>query len=271
MACQPRQNKEAMVNYFINTPVQLSSGERFKKFGGVPSGSCFTNIIAGIVNAIVTRYLTYQMTGAMPVDYLYLGDDSIVIRDAPLDMVSFAELAEAKFSFTYNVEKSYQTANPKNVHFLGYFNVTGMPYKPVDTTIASAVYPERMPKDKFETAVRLVGQAYSCFEPTDANKFFRAAKILVNEMEGCDLTMIQEFTAEHPHYFKYLHTIGVSTHQGLKVPDCGKWDVVMLTMPHSPRKKWSPKFWKHEDLMQAANVAEEFTISAISEEDGDLQ
>lgn len=132
---------EAMVNYFINTPVQLSSGERFMKYGGVPSGSCFTNIIDGIVNAIVTRYLTYQMTGAMPLDDLYLGDDLIVITDKPLNMVSFADLAETKFSFTYNMDESYQTANPRNVHFLGYYNVTGIPYKPVDTTIASAVYP----------------------------------------------------------------------------------------------------------------------------------
>lgn len=116
-------------------------------------------------------------------------------------MTAFADLAETKFSFTYNVDKSYQTANPRNVHFLGYYNVTGMPYKPVDTTIASAVYPERMPKDKFETAVRLVGQAYSCFEPTDGNKFFRAAKTLVEEMYGCSLNMIQEFTSEHPQFF----------------------------------------------------------------------
>lgn len=86
-----------MVNNFINNPVQLSSGERFRKFGGVPSGSCFTNIIDGIVNIIVTRYSTYQMTVTMSLDDLYLGDDSIVITDKPLDMASFAELAEDKF------------------------------------------------------------------------------------------------------------------------------------------------------------------------------
>lgn len=163
---------EKMVNYFINTPVQLSSGERFMKHGGVPSGSCFTNVIDGVVNALVTRYLIFNMTGALPLDDLYLGDDSIVITEEPMDMSLFAEKAEEWFSFTYNVDKSYQTRNPQNVHFLGYYNLTGVPYKPVDTTIASAVYPERMPQDKFETAVRLVGQAYSCFEPTDANRFF---------------------------------------------------------------------------------------------------
>lgn len=119
-----------------------------------------------------------------------------------------------------------------------------------------------MPRDKFETAIRLVGQAYSCFEPTDANRFLRAAKLLVNEMEGCNLNMIQEFTSEHPQFFKYLHTIGVSTHQGLKVPDCDRWDVVMLTMPHSPRKTWSPKFWDYDELMKAANKADEFTVKA---------
>lgn len=174
-----------------------------------------------------------------------------------MDMSLFAEKAEEWFSFTYNVDKSYQTRNPKNVHFLGYYKVTGVPYKPVDTTIASAVYPERMPQDKFETAVRLVGQAYSCFEPTDANRFFRAAAILIKEMEGCDLDMIQDFTADHPHFFKYLHTIGVSTHSGLKVPKCDRWDVVMITLPHAPRKRWVPKRWDHKQLMDAANMTDD--------------
>lgn len=114
------------------------------------------------------------------------------------------------------------------------YNLVGVPFKPVDTTIASSVYPERMPRDKFKTAVRLVGQAYSCFETTDAKNFFRAAKILIDEMEGVDLNMIKEFTADHPHFFEYLQTIGVSTREGLTVPDCQPWDLVLLTLPHAP-------------------------------------
>nr|APG78155.1 RdRp [Hubei partiti-like virus 2] len=246
---------ERMVNYFINTPIQLSSGERFMKYGGVPSGSCFTNVVDGIVNALATRYLVYHMTGSLPLDDLYLGDDSIVITDKPLNMDVFSEKADEWFSLIYNVDKSYQTANPQNVHFLGYYNMTGVPFKPVDTTIASSVYPERMPRNKFETAVRLVGQAYSCFEPTDAKNFFRAAKILVNEMEGANLDMIKEFTADHPEFFKYLQTIGVSTKEGLSVPDCSSWDLVLLTLPHAPKKKWRPRHYTIQDMLQLAQEA----------------
>lgn len=246
---------EALVKYFINTPIQLSSGERFMKHGGVPSGSCFTNIIDGIVNALATRYLVYQLTGELPQDDLYLGDDSIVITKRPLNMDAFAEKAEEWFSFTYNKDKSYQTSEATNVHFLGYYNMTGVPYKPVDTTIVSAIYPERMPKDKFETAVRLVGQAYSCFEPTDAKNFFMAAQILIQEMDGCELKYVEDYTAENPHIFKYLHTIGVSTRQGLKVPACRKWDLPLLTLPHAPRKRWRPTTWDYQYLIERANSA----------------
>jgi hypothetical protein len=49
-----------LVSYFINTPIRLASGERFRKRGGVPSGSTFTNIIDTIINCIVTRFVHYH-------------------------------------------------------------------------------------------------------------------------------------------------------------------------------------------------------------------
>jgi hypothetical protein len=49
-----------LVSYFINTPIRLASGERFRKRGGVPSGSTFTNIINTIINCIVTRFVHYH-------------------------------------------------------------------------------------------------------------------------------------------------------------------------------------------------------------------
>ncbi|KAF0302415.1 RNA-directed RNA polymerase [Amphibalanus amphitrite] len=198
---------EKIVNYFINTPIQLSSGERFIKHGGVPSGSCFTNVIDGIVNALVVRYLIYHQTGQLPLHDLYLGDDFVVLTRKPLNIEEFAADAKEEFSMVLNADKSYQTARHSNLHFLGYHNINGMPYKPIDTTIASSVYPERPTRNKFETAARLVGQAYSCFEPEDAKGFFKAAKILVDEMDGVTGEMIEEYTKEHPHQFKYLQTL----------------------------------------------------------------
>lgn len=246
-----KKRLRAMIAYFIDTPVQLSSGERFIKHGGVPSGSCFTNLIDSIINAIATRYIVFQMTGELPRDDLYLGDDSIIITNKPLDLDMFAAIAQEKFSMVFNADKSYQTANRQNVHFLGYYNVHGVPYKPVDTVIASSVYPERPTLNKFETAVRLIGQAYSCFEPTDAKKFFLAAHLLRDEIEGLTPEYMEEFATTHSHWFKYLATIGVSTKK-IKVPKVNIWDDVWLTMPLAPRRQWSLTIHNLDELARTA-------------------
>lgn len=88
------------MKYFIDTPVKLSSGERLKKFGSVPSGSCFTNVIDSVVNALVTSYLVFNMTGDLPLDDLCLGDDSIVITEKPMNMGLFTVIEEKFFSYT---------------------------------------------------------------------------------------------------------------------------------------------------------------------------
>lgn len=242
----------ALVSYFIDTPVQMSSGERFIKHGGVPSGSCWTNIIDGIVNAIVVRYIIYSMTGLLPLDDVYLGDDFVAIVEKPLDLNLFSRIAEESFSMKFNADKSWQTSNKTNVHFLGYFNINGVPYKPVDTVIASSVYPERPVQSKFETIVRLVGQAYSCFEPSDAKKFFQAAHILREEMDGLETRMIQEFSADNTHWFKYLQTLGVSTRGGLTIPTVLPHEEIWLTLPLAPRRQWTKV---HHDLAKLAELA----------------
>lgn len=245
-----------VVDYFINTPIQLSSGERFIKHGGVPSGSCFTNIIDGIVNAIVTRYVVYNLTGSLPLDDLYLGDDIVAVTESGLNLEAFAEIAKEFFSMNFNPDKSYQTTNPVNVHFLGYYNLHGYPYKPIDTIIASAIYPERTVQNKFETAIRLVGQAYSCFEPTDAKHMFRAAHILREEL-SIDKTMMEDYIQHHPHFFKYLQTLGLSARDRLVVPNFGDYDLVLVTMPHACRRRWKRKFHNLEELMELAAIADD--------------
>nr|UDL14436.1 MAG: putative RNA-dependent RNA polymerase [Partitiviridae sp.] len=235
-----------IVSYFIDTPVQLSSGERWIKHGGVPSGSCFTNLIDTIVNAIVMRYLILEQTGDLPMDDVYLGDDSVCLTREPIDLELLSERAKDEFSMVFNPDKSYQTSNPDNVHFLGYYNHLGDPRKPVDSIIASSIYPERPTRDKFESLTRLVGQAYSCFRPEDAKKFFKAARILMTECAELETSEVEAYIVSHPHQFKYLSTLGIKVSRGIVFPKFEDWEIVTCTLPRAPRQRW--KFRRHDIL-----------------------
>uniref|UniRef100_A0AAU7L0S1 RNA-dependent RNA polymerase n=1 Tax=Zeugodacus cucurbitae partiti-like virus 2 TaxID=3159476 RepID=A0AAU7L0S1_9VIRU len=251
-----------LVKYFIDTPIQLSNGERWIKHGGVPSGSCFTNLIDSIVNAIVMRYLIYQQTGQLPLSDCFLGDDSVCLTEKPINLDSLSELAFTEFSMKFNPDKSYQTGNTENMHFLGYYNLFGQPYKPIDTVIASSLYPERPVQDKFETITRFIGQAYSCFEPEDAKKFFLCARILADECNQLEDSEIENFIQTHPHQFKYLHTLGVKVEQGVKFPRFQQWDFVSITLPRACKKKFVRRY---HDIHELEKCIEKWKFDEASE------
>lgn len=138
-----------MVHYFINTPIRNSDGRRFQKDHGVPSGSMFTNIIDTMVNYLATQTLCELVFEQEPLITLVFGDDTfLTVRDTCiLDLQAYAETAQNIFGLTVNVGKSVATRNPRNVHFLGYFNYGGTPIKnPVDL-IASMLYPQHEKDD----------------------------------------------------------------------------------------------------------------------------
>lgn len=100
----PKESKRRMksvINYFINTPFVLPSGERYRKCGGVPFGSGFTNIIDTIVNAIVTRYCLYHITGQYTIHDTYMGDDSFIIHPVGVDLDAFSTFANENFGFGF--------------------------------------------------------------------------------------------------------------------------------------------------------------------------
>lgn len=95
-----RRRLDRLVKYSINTPVRLPSGERYRKSGGVPSGSMFTNIIDTIVNTIITRYCVFETTGHLPLGEMYLGDDSFVICDGIINLEDLSKIAFESFGMT---------------------------------------------------------------------------------------------------------------------------------------------------------------------------
>ncbi|APG78323.1 RdRp [Wuhan cricket virus 2] len=226
-----------LVQYFIDTPIRLSDGTRYMKHSGVPSGACFTNVIDSVVNMIIMRYLVYELTGDLPVDDIYLGDDSTIVLPRLIDLDQLAELALSHFGMVLNTKKSTITYRPSNIHFLGYYNQGGHPYKPLDTIVASTIYPERTCRNKVETITRLIGQAFSVFDAHHATLFFRCAKMLADE-EKISPEELEQYIHEHPYRYKYLMTIGVDpTHVCFPDPS---FDVPLLhTQPSNPRRVYT--------------------------------
>lgn len=118
---RPHRSKRRLkkiVEYFIDTPMRLRTGVRLMKHGGIPQGSCFTNIIDSIVNAIVCRYLVYSLTDSLPLDNVYMCDDSLLCLTELVDLEDYPELAQEQFGM-----KSI-TRRLAHLHFLGSYCIT---------------------------------------------------------------------------------------------------------------------------------------------------
>nr|QZZ63397.1 hypothetical protein [Leuven Partiti-like virus 3] len=212
-----RRRINRLIKYFINTPVRLPSGERYRKSGGVPSGSMFTNIIDTIVNVILTRFSVYETTGHLPLGEMYLGDDSFVICDGVLNLSAVAEVAQENFGMTVHPDKSYVTDNPMNVQFLGYYNRRGLPYKGHAFLIASFIYPERYVKTPLIRTSRAIGQMWSTMHSGMAAPWHRLVQHML-KYYGIEPGDVYDFITTHPGQFRYLTMLGITPEQ-LTLPE----------------------------------------------------
>lgn len=201
-----------LVDYFVETPIRTCKGERFLVTGGVPSGSCFTNIIDSIINCIVTRFLVFQTTNAFPVGEIFLGDDGVFIVDGFACLEDIASLAIKYFGMILNVDKSYVTTNPSNVHFLGYFNYNGYPFKNQDFLIASFIFPEHKRTRLVDACAAALGQMYSGFDPGYARNWLNIIHYLA-DLENSNPFSLNEVVLHlknNEFRHKYLAQVGIS-------------------------------------------------------------
>nr|UCR92552.1 MAG: RNA-dependent RNA polymerase [Partitiviridae sp.] len=198
-----------MVDYFVQTPVRTCKGDRYLVTGGIPSGSCWTNIIDSIINIIVTRWIVYETTGCFPADEIYLGDDAVlIIASGKVSLSDMADLAEVNFGMNLSVEKSYVTTNTNNVHFLGYFNLGGYPFKNQDFLIASFIHPEHTRKTGVEACAAAVGQLWSGFDPLAAYCWYKVI-LYIADLDQVALSDVVAHIRLNSHRHKYLAHVGI--------------------------------------------------------------
>nr|QQO81399.1 RNA-dependent RNA polymerase [Soybean thrips partiti-like virus 2] len=154
-----------LVHYFIYTPIRLANGERYRKSGGVASGSYFTQLVDSIVNWIVTVY-ALRKSGNVVEIIKVLGDDSLVRLQKPLDMEKF-EKYSSELGMIINTAKSQTATSLEFIKFLGYYISNGIPKKPVEEFWAALRFPEYPDASFDHYATRAMGLLISTFGQHD--------------------------------------------------------------------------------------------------------
>nr|QIJ70090.1 RNA-dependent RNA polymerase [Vannostrand partiti-like virus] len=237
-----------MINYFIDTPIRTCKGERFLALGGVPSGSCWTNIVDSVINMILSRYLVFDTTGHFPADEIFLGDDAFLCVNGTVNLDDMADLALRKFGMIMNVDKSYVTTQPANVHFLGYYNKSGNPFFSMDPLIASFIQPEYERSTLLERCSAAIGQMYCCCDPGYAVLWYKiASSIAASDNKTFEEVFI--YTRDSYHRNKDLQQMGL-TQEKMTVPSICHDYIMDVLPPLNCRIFIRPRKYNYNELWE---------------------
>nr|UUV42368.1 MAG: putative RNA dependent RNA polymerase [Ilomantsi partiti-like virus 2]UUV42369.1 MAG: putative RNA dependent RNA polymerase [Ilomantsi partiti-like virus 2]UUV42370.1 MAG: putative RNA dependent RNA polymerase [Ilomantsi partiti-like virus 2] len=149
-----------LIKYFLETPLRLCNGERWKKKAGVPSGSYFTQLIDSVVNWILINYAYLKRYGKLADECHVFGDDSVISSHTPFKLEELSELLELT-GMTVNVEKSIYTSCVDEVEFLGFKIEGGFPCRRLDRWMEALYHPEWPDQDWDMFASRALGLFYA--------------------------------------------------------------------------------------------------------------
>jgi len=140
--------------YFINTCILMPDGRMFRKHGGVPSGSWFTQLVDSVVCYIMSKYIALCQ-GEKALGLRVLGDDT-AFRSKKLLSMERASSDAAAVSMELS-EKCEVTKDPCDFKLLGTKYRGGHAWRSDEEWFKLALYPENPPPDVGVSLTRLVG------------------------------------------------------------------------------------------------------------------
>jgi hypothetical protein len=146
---------DAMVWYFVNTPILMPDGRMFRKRRGVPSGSWFTQMIDSVVNDILVRYLTKCQACEIR-SLRVLGDDSAFRSGDDFDLVVAGSDA-GELGMVLNPDKSEVSVDPADFKLLGTKYRDGHAHRPEEEWFKLSLYPESTVPSVEVSLSRLIG------------------------------------------------------------------------------------------------------------------
>jgi hypothetical protein len=146
---------DAMVWYFINTPILMPDGRMFRKYRGVPSGSWWTQMIDSVVNYVLVKYITNCQQAEIRA-LRVLGDDSAFRTCADLDLGQ-AERDVSTTGMVLHPEKCDVTTDPTQFKLLGTTYYNGRAKRPREEWFKLCLYPESSVNSIDVSFSRLIG------------------------------------------------------------------------------------------------------------------
>uniref|UniRef100_A0AB38ZK53 RNA-dependent RNA polymerase n=1 Tax=Crocidura shantungensis ribovirus 6 TaxID=3139541 RepID=A0AB38ZK53_9VIRU len=147
--------------YFLQTPLRMPNGDRYRKSAGVPSGSYFTQLIDSIVNWLLINYVYLKAFGRMPKFVKVFGDDSVIADDTAFSKWKFCEYMAEYTGMEIHPHKSITTTRVDCVEFLGFNIANGFPQRSYNKWINLLAHPEWPDQEWDDFASRAVGLFYA--------------------------------------------------------------------------------------------------------------
>ena len=200
-----------IVWYFIRTPIRLCNGERYRKWGGVASGSYFTQMVDSIINFIIMRFALHSQSVKIFED-MYLGDDSLIATSSEVDIEQLCQDLSS-IGFTVNRKKTSQTTRTWEIEFLGYRLSNGWPERDSKLLWTSLLYPESPDLNASHFVARVQGLLISNYMFDE--EFDRTCRAIVRAAESMGVRPEMSRSTD-----RWCSLMGISNISAISQLDC---------------------------------------------------